>query len=106
MSQVGQNVQAVRDAIQAMRTGSGDYAALKAAVEQARFATRPTARSEEELAEAWEYTPVEDSFTDTVSAARWQRVLTPEQEKELRGMAQFVGPDTTRLTQSVPSQES
>jgi len=106
VSQVGQNVQPVRDAIQAMKTGSGDYEALKAAVAQARFATRPTARSEEELADAWDYVPVEDSFTDTVSVARWQRVLTREQERELKGMAQFVGPDTTRLTKSAPSQES
>lgn len=106
MSQVGQNVQPVRDAIEAMRIGNGDYAALKTAVEQAQFATRPTARSEEELADAWDYVPVEDSFTDTVSAARWQRVLTREQEKELAGMAKFVGPDTTRLTKSAQYQES
>jgi len=102
----GKNVQAVRDALLAMRTGKGDYEAVKATVEQAQFAPRPTARSEEELADAWEYTPVEDSFTDTVSAARWQRVLTREQERELRGMAKFVGPDATRLTKSTRTQES
>lgn len=93
----GVNVQAVRDAIEAMRSGTGDYEALKKAVSEARFVVRPTARSEQELAESWDYVPNPDSFTDTVRVARWQKVLTPEQEKELRGMAQFVGPALSRI---------
>lgn len=93
----GQNVQAVRDALAALKAGSGDFEAVKEAVRNARFAVRPTARTEEELADSWDYVPIPDSFTDTVSAAQWQRVLTREQVKELRGMAQFVGPPLSRL---------
>jgi hypothetical protein len=92
----GLNVQAVRDAIEAMRTGTGDYDALVEAVRNARFAVKPTARTEEELAAAWDYVLSPDSFTDTVEAARWQKVLTPEQVGELRTMAQFVGPAPSR----------
>lgn len=95
----GVNVEAVRAAIEAMRTGAGDYEALKEAVANARFVPRKTARSEQELAESWDYVPNVDSFTDTVSAAQWQRVLTREQVKELKGMAQFVGPALSRLAQ-------
>jgi hypothetical protein len=94
----GQGVQAVRDALAALKAGTGDYEAVKAAVEQARFATRPTARSVDELAESWDYRPVPDSFTDTVTVARWQKILTPEQHEELKGMARFVSDDPTRLT--------
>lgn len=93
----GENVQAVRDALAALKAGTGDYEAVKAAVTQARFATRPTARSMDDLAEAWDYKPVPDSFTDTVTVARWQKVLTPEQHNELKGMARFVSDDPTRV---------
>lgn len=93
----GENVQAVRDALEQMRQGSGDYEAVKTAVQNARFATRPTARSIEDVAREWDYVPVPDSFTDTVSVARWRRVLTAEQERELKGMARFVGDDPTRV---------
>lgn len=92
----GENVQAVRDALEAMRTGQGDYEAVKAAVQNARFAVRPTARSTDELADNWDYRPLEDSFTDTVQVARWRKVITPEQLGELRQMAQFVGPEPSR----------
>lgn len=92
----GENVQAVRDAIEAMRTGQGTYDDLKKAVSTARFAVRPTARSEAELAANWDYVPLDDSFTDTVVAARWQKVLTPEQVGELQKMAQFTGPEPSR----------
>jgi len=95
----GINVQAVRDAIEAFRTGAGTYEQLKQAVAAAKFAVRPTARSEQDLA-GWDYVPVQDSFTDTVSTARWQRVLTREQEKELQGMAKFVGPSPSRLQET------
>jgi hypothetical protein len=95
-TQTGENVQAVRDAIEAMRTGSGDYEALKSAVQSARFAVRPTARSEDDLADNWDYRPLDDSFTDTVIAARWQKVITPEQLGELRSMAQFIAPEPSR----------
>jgi hypothetical protein len=44
----GENVQPVRDAIEAMRTGKGNYDALLSAVQGARFAVRPTARTEED----------------------------------------------------------
>jgi hypothetical protein len=93
----GKNVQPVRDAIEAMRTGDGSFEDLRSAVQGARFAVRPTARSEEDLAQAWDYRELPDSFTDTVVAARWQRVLTPEQVGELQSMAQFVGPEPSRL---------
>lgn len=92
----GENVQAVRDAIEALRTGSGDYEALRKAVQNARFAVRPTARSESDLADNWDYRPLEDSFTDTVIVARWQKIITPEQLGELQDMAQFVGPEPSR----------
>ena len=90
----GVNVQEVRDALDAMKDGSGDYEAVKAAVEKARFATRPTVL---EFGKEWEYVPVPDSFTDTVSVARWRKVLTADQERELKGLAKFVGPDPTRM---------
>lgn len=97
MDQVkGHNVQAVRDAIEAMRTGSGDFEAVRAAVQDARFVVRPTARSEDDLADNWDYQPLDDSFTDTVEVARWRKVLTPEQVGELRTMAQFVAPEPSR----------
>jgi hypothetical protein len=89
----GVNVQAVRDALEAMRTGSGGYEAVKAAVRAAQFAVRPPLATMDDIAENWDYRPLPDSFTDTVIAARWQKVLTPEQERELRGMARFVSPD-------------
>jgi hypothetical protein len=95
----GENVQAVRDALEQLRDGSGDYEAVKEAVQRARFATRPAARTIQEIAADWDYTPVRDSFTDTVSVARWRRVLTAEQERELKGLARFVGPDPTRMAQ-------
>jgi hypothetical protein len=94
----GENVQAVRDAIEAMRTGAGTFDQLKEAVAVAKFAVRPTARSLEDIAASWDYVPLDDSFTDTVVAARWQRVLTAEQVGELQKMAQFVGPEPSRTT--------
>lgn len=94
--QTGENVQPVRDAIEALRTGSGDYEALKTAVQAARFAVRPTARSEADLADNWDYVPLDDSFTDTVMAARWQKLITPEQLGELQSMAQFIAPEPSR----------
>jgi hypothetical protein len=100
MTQVGRNVQAVRDAIEALRTGQGSYDDLRSAVQNARFAVRPTARSEDDLAVNWDYVPLPDSFTDTVTAARWQKVLTPAQVKELRGLAQFVGDEPSRVPAS------
>lgn len=93
----GENVQAVRDAIEAMRTGSGTFEDLRTAVQGARFAVRPTPRTEDDLVANWEYVPLPDSFTDTVMAARWQKVLTPEQVGELKRMATFVGPAPSRL---------
>lgn len=99
----GENVQQVRDALEAFRTGQGNFEDLRAAVRGARFAVRPTARSEEELAAAWDYVPVPDSFTDTVIAARWQKVITPEQLGELRSMARFVGDEPSR--QPLPANE-
>jgi hypothetical protein len=93
----GENVQAVRDAIEAMRTGQGTFEDLRAAVQAARFAVRPTSRTEEDLVANWDYVALPDSFTDTVIAARWQKVLSPEQVGELRSMAQFVGPESSRL---------
>lgn len=95
--QQGENVQPVRDAIEAMRKGEGSFEDLRQAVQGARFAVRPTARTPEDLAAAWDYVPLPDSFTDTVVAARWQRVLSPEQVGELQSMAQFVGPEPSRL---------
>jgi hypothetical protein len=94
--QTGENVQAVRDAIEAMRTGTGNYEALRAAVQAARFAVRPTARSVSDLADNWDYRPLDDSFTDTVIAARWRKIITPEQQGELQSMAQFVAPEPSR----------
>lgn len=94
---LGENVQQVRDAIEAMRSNSGSFEDLRAAVQGARFAVRPTARSEEDLAASWDYTPLPDSFTDTVIAARWQKVLTADQVGELQQMAQFVGPEPSRV---------
>lgn len=93
----GVNVQAVRDAIEAMRTGEGSFEDLQKAVQGARFAVRPTARTEEALVADWDYVALPDSFTDTVMAARWQKVLSPEQVGELKKMAKFVGPDPSRL---------
>lgn len=95
----GQNVQPVRDALEALRTGQGSFEDVRSAVQAARFAVRPTARTEEDLAANWDYIPLPDSFTDTVVAARWQKVLTPEQVGELRSMAQFVGDEPSRLDQ-------
>lgn len=96
----GENVQAVRDAIEAMRTGAGDFEAVKAAVRSAKFVPRSTARSEVDLAQRWDYIPEPDSFTDTVSVAQWQRVLTREQVRELKGMAQHTDPSPSRLPDS------
>lgn len=93
----GVGVQAVRDALAALERGEGDYEAVKTAVQAARFATRPTARTMDDLAEAWDYRPVPDSFTDTVTVARWRKVLTPEQHAELKGLARFVSDDPTRV---------
>jgi hypothetical protein len=93
---VGVNVQPVRDAIEAMRIGKGSYDDLKQAVQGAQFAVRPTVRSEQDLADNWDYVALPDSFTDTVSAARWQKVLTAEQVGELQQMARFVGDAPTR----------
>lgn len=93
----GENVQPVRDAIEAMRRGEGSFEDLRTAVQGARFAVRPTARSEEDLALNWDYRELPDSFTDTVVAARWQKVLTAAQVGELQRMAQFVGPEPSRL---------
>ena len=81
----------------ALKGGTGDYEAVKTAVESARFATRPTALTIEDIAREWEYVPVQDSFTDTVSVARWRKVLTADQERELKGLAKFVAPDPTRM---------
>lgn len=92
----GVNVQPVRDAIEAMRRGEGKFEDVRRAVQGARFAVRPTARSEEDLAASWDYRELPDSFTDTVVAARWQRVLSAEQVGELQRMAQFVGPESSR----------
>lgn len=89
----GTNVQAVRDALEAMRTGTGTYEEVKEAVRAALFVPRRPLATMDEIAENWDYRPVRDSFTDTVSAARWQKVLTPEQERELKGMARFASPD-------------
>jgi hypothetical protein len=101
----GENVQPVRDAIEAMRTGKGNYDALLSAVQGARFAVRPTARTEEDVAHNWDYIPLPDSFTDTVVAARWQKVLTPDQLGELQKMAKFVDPDPSRLPQEAAQPE-
>ena len=95
----GVNVQPVRDAIEALRQGTGSFDALKTAVQGAQFAIRPSASSLDELADRWDYVPVPDSFTDTVSAAQWQRVLTRDQVKELQGLARFVAPDRQVTTQ-------
>lgn len=92
----GQNVQPVRDAIEAMRKGTGSFEDLRTAVQGARFAVRPTARSESDLADNWDYRPLDDSFTDTVVAARWQKVISREQLGELQRMAQFVAPEPSR----------
>jgi hypothetical protein len=94
--QIGENVQPVRDALDAMRAGTGSYEDLRTAVQGARFAVRPTARSESDLADNWDYVPLDDSFTDTVVAARWQKVITPEQLGELQSMAQFVDREPSR----------
>ncbi|HEX8321632.1 hypothetical protein [Longimicrobium sp.] len=88
----GQNVQPVRDALEALRAGTGDYEAVRKAVGLARFAIRPPLRTLEEIGRNWDYVPIPDSFTDTVSVARWQKVLTPEQERELKGLAKFIAP--------------
>jgi hypothetical protein len=94
--QTGENVQPVRDAIEAIRAGQGSFEDRRTAVQGARFAVRPTARSEDDLADNWDYVPLDDSFTDTVSAARWQKIITPEQLGELQRMAQFVGREPSR----------
>lgn len=105
-AQQGENVQQVRDAIEALRTGQGNFEDLRQAVQGARFATRPTARSEEDLAANWDYVPLPDTFTDTVIAARWQKVITPEQLGELRSMARFVGDDPSRQAQPEPEKKA
>jgi hypothetical protein len=102
MSQAGENVQPVRDAIEALRTGHGSFEDLRTAVRNARFAVKPTVRSEEDLAAVWDYVPLPDSFTDTVMAARWQKIITPEQLGELQSMAQFVGAEPSRLPVTEP----
>jgi hypothetical protein len=102
--QTGENVQPVRDAIEALRIGQGSFEDLRTAVQRARFAAKPTARSEEELAAVWDYVPLPDSFTDTVVAARWQKIITPEQLGELQSMAQFVGPEPSRLPVQAPAE--
>jgi uracil phosphoribosyltransferase len=100
----GQNVQPVRDAIEAMRAGTGSFEDLQRAVQGARFAVRPTARSDEDLAAVWDYVPLPDSFTDTVVAARWQKVITADQAGELQKMAQFVGPEPSRMAQDTQTE--
>ncbi|MGB3956376.1 MAG: hypothetical protein WBL05_14030 [Brooklawnia sp.] len=41
----------------------------------------------DDLAENWEYTPVEGSFNDTIEVLQWRGVLTAEQVDELAGFA-------------------
>lgn len=90
---VGENMQAVRDAIEAMRTGDGSYDELKVAVQAAKFAPRPRARSLNQVYENWDYPIFEDTFNDTVQAAMFQKILTQEQMEELLSLAQFVEPE-------------
>lgn len=92
----GQGVDAVRTALSALEAGTGDYEAVKTAVSTARFGVRPTALSLDELAENWEYHPMQDTITDTVQVALFTKVITKEQFLELKEMAQYTGPEPSR----------
>ena len=92
----GEGVQAVRDALWALEQGTGDYAAVQAAVSTAKFGIRPTALSVDELSANWDYQPMEDTLTDTLQVALFTKVLTMEQFQELSQAAQFTGPEPSR----------
>jgi hypothetical protein len=94
---VGVNVAAVRAALHNLETGDGDYQAVKNAVAGAKFAVRPTALTLDELADNWDYQPMPDTATDTIQAALFTRTLTMEQYSELMNMAQYTGPERSRV---------
>lgn len=74
--------EAVTTALQAMQDGSGDFEAVRAAVEAAGFDVRPVWTS----SDAPEYTKVVGSFEDVVTPWAMRRVITRDQWKELRAI--------------------
>ena len=92
----GQGVEAVRAALKALEDGTGDYEAVKAKVQAAVFAVRPTALSVDELADNWEYQAMPDTVTDSVQVALFTKTITMEQFQELMALAKYTGPEPSR----------
>jgi hypothetical protein len=95
---LGEGVDAVRDALAALESGTGTFDDVKAAMSTAKFAVRPTALSLDELAANWEYQPMPDTITDTVQAALFTKVIDMSQYQELMKIARFTGPEPSRST--------
>jgi hypothetical protein len=87
----GTGVDLVRKALQSLREGTGTYEDVREAVSGATFAVRPTATSVDELAENWDYQVMEDTATDTLQVALFQRTLTLPQFRELMDLAKYTG---------------
>lgn len=92
----GIRVDAVREQLALLRSGQGFFDDLLAAVHNAKFAVKPTARSVDELSANWDYQRMEDTWTDTVQAALFQKILTLEQYEALQQAAEFTGPEPSR----------
>jgi hypothetical protein len=76
---VAEGVDVVTSALQAMKDGTGDYEAVKSAVEAATFDVRPIHR----LGDPLERTAVPGAFEDAVTPWAIRGVLSREQWKEL-----------------------
>lgn len=92
----GVGVDLVRDQLTALRKGQGSFETLMLAVQAAKFAVKPTALSVDELGANWDYQRMDDTWTDTVQAALFQRVITLEQYDALHDAANFVGTESSR----------
>jgi hypothetical protein len=88
-------IEAVTKALEAMKDGSGDFAAVRAAVEAAEFDSRPIWMS----GDVPEYIPVEGSFEDTVTPWVMRRVISRDEWKELRALWKSKPPATGAATE-------
>lgn len=92
----GIRVDAVREQLTLLRKGQGSFEDLVTAVQDAKFAVKPTARSIDALAANWDYQRMQDTWTDTIQAALFQNVITLEQYEALLKVAAFTGPEPSR----------
>lgn len=79
---MAQGIEAITSAFEAMKDGSGDFEAVKAAVEAAEFDARPIHR----LDDPTDYAKTAGSFEDSVTPWYMRRVITREQWRELRNI--------------------